>query len=44
MAQGLPKQGARALIKSWGDANAEMMKKSNKKATQSAKKAPKKAK
>ena len=33
MAQGLPKQGARALIKSWGDANAEMMKAANKKKT-----------
>lgn len=41
MAKGLPKQGARALMQSWSDANAEMLKNKKKPAP---KKAPKKGK
>ena len=31
MAQGLPRQGARAVYKSWTDSNQEMVKNANKK-------------
>lgn len=43
MSKGLPKQGARALIKAWTDANSEMIKNANKKKTPT-KSTPKKGK